>query len=91
MAPKAGTNGDTEAQAPGARVVKALANDLAAGFTAAAIEQAHDALRRELEGRTFPDGAAMGLTPIERKMLEVLETHPAQLVAATTVPEGGAS
>lgn len=80
-----------EPQAPGAKVVKALGNEVAAEFTAVSIEMARDAFKRELEARTFPDGGAMGLTPVEKKMLQVLESHPEQLVLATTVPtvEGG--
>lgn len=85
------TTTPAEPQAPGAKVVKALGNDVAAGFTAVSIEMARAAFKRELDARTFPDGKPMGLTPVENKMLEVLEKHPEQLVLATTVPtvEGG--
>jgi len=91
MARTAGVNGETEAQAPGARVVKALGNDTAATFVATAVTMARAAFKEQLEARTFPDGKPTGLTPIETKMLDILDSHADQLLEATTVPAGSPS
>jgi hypothetical protein len=72
-------------KAPGPGVVEALANPLAAGFTAAALEEATGALRDRYTG----DGAT--LAPVQRQTLAALACLGAQLVTATTVPAGGAS
>lgn len=84
---KNGTPADAAPQAPGAKVVKALANDTAATFVVLALDEARAAYRSALESRTFPDGGGpTGLSPTEAKFLEVLEGHRDQLIAATTAP-----
>lgn len=86
MAAKDGVNGTTGAQAPGAKVVEALANQLSAGFTRAMIAEATAALREKYER----DGLAM--LPTVQFGLGALESHGEQLVTATTpapTVEGG--
>ena len=76
---------NTPAQpAPGAKVVEALGNQIAASFTSIAVKEAHDALRTlwTAEGRT-PDST-------QSLKLSVLDAHAQQLVTATT-PVGGGS
>lgn len=82
---KAGTTRTAEPKAPGPSVVEALANSLAAGFTAAALEEAEAALRAQYV-HPNGDGEERALTPMQRKALDSLRCLGAQLLTATTVP-----
>ena len=82
MADPKATTRTVEPKAPGPSVVEALANSLAAGFTAAALEEAEAALRE----RYHNGDEQRVLTPMQRKALDSLRCLGAQLVTATTVP-----
>ena len=80
-------------KAPGPDVVEALANGTAAGFVAAALEEAEAALRADYIAaarKLLDDGQEPHLRPGQRAALSSLTNLAAQLVTATTVP-GGAS
>lgn len=82
------TTRTAEPKAPGASVVEALANSWAAGFAAAALEEAQGALRERYES-AVTNGA--GLTPMQSQTLDSLRCLGAQLVTATTVPASSGS